>query len=74
VQGGDCDRSIPLAAGERLLAAGGGRYVIARGTRIEVLPGCLGGPVATATGTAASLDNYRFTVASGHRVTTRLLD
>jgi hypothetical protein len=72
-QGGECERTISLAAGERLLAASGGRMVIGQRTRIDVLPGCRGGPVATATGTAASLDNSRFTVASGRRVTTRLL-
>jgi hypothetical protein len=73
-QGGDCDRTIPLGAGERLLAAGGGMIAIGRAARIEVVPGCKGKPYSTVKGTVASLDNFRFTHASGRRVTSRVFD
>ena len=65
--------SRKLRTGEQAaFGAGWGVALIHRG-RIRVMRLGGGPPVANVPGTAAALDNWRFTYASGRRVTTRLL-
>jgi hypothetical protein len=73
IQGSLCTKQIALLPGQKLLASSGGRLAIASGTRVDVRPACAGRAFLRATGTAAALDNARFTIADGHRVTTRLI-
>jgi hypothetical protein len=68
-----CDGSRTLRPREQLLAAGGGRIVLALGNRFRVQPGCRGRTVATGTATTVALDGDRLTFALGRRVTTRML-
>lgn len=65
--------SRTLRAGERaVFGAGWGVALLYRG-RIRVTTLGDGTVVANVAGTTAALDNWRFTYASGRRVTTRLL-
>lgn len=65
--------SRALRAGERVVfGAGWGAALLYRG-RIRVVALGDGTLVASVAGTAAALDNWRFTYASGRRVTSRLL-
>lgn len=71
--GGLCTASRTLRSGQQLVTASAGYFALAGNGKIELDGQCGRGGHAIATGTAAALDNARFTIATGRRVISRLL-